>query len=117
AAPRNGGALAKYPTTIEFLKPIDRDRGNGVLFFNVVNRGNKGGLSLYNARTGDLAANNRVARPGDGFMMREGYTIVVFGGRADVLPGNDRLTMQVPIARNPDGTPITGIVRSEIVVT
>src|SRR4030095_12657971 len=81
-APRNARGLVEYSTDIDILKPIDRDRGNGVLFFNVVNRGNKGGLSSYNARTGDLAANNRVASPGDGFMMREGYTIVWFGWQA-----------------------------------
>lgn len=115
-APRNARGLVEYSTDIDILKPTDLARGNGVLFFNVVNRGNKGGLRSYNARTGDLAANNRLAGPGDGFMMREGYTIVWFGWQADVLPGNNRLTMQVPIARNSDGTPITGIVRSEIVV-
>ena len=115
-APRNARGLVEYSTDVDILKPIDPARGNGVLFFNVVNRGNKGGLPSYNAGTGDLAANNRLASPGDGFMMREGYTIVWFGWQADVLPGNNRVTMQVPIARNPDGTPITGIVRSEIVV-
>jgi hypothetical protein len=116
-APRNARGLVEYATDVDILKPTDPARSNGVLFFNVVNRGNKGGLPAYNAGMGgDLAANNRLASPGDGFMMREGYTIVWFGWQADVLPGNDRLTMRVPIARNPDGTPITGIVRSEIVV-
>jgi hypothetical protein len=116
-APRNARGLVEYATDVDILTPTDPARGNGVLFFNVVNRGNKGGLPSYNARMGgDVAANNRLASPGDGFMMREGYTIVWFGWQADVLPGNDRMTMHVPIARNPDGTPITGIVRSEIVV-
>jgi hypothetical protein len=116
-APRNARGLVEYSTDIDILKPTDPARGNGVLFFNVVNRGNKGGLPSYNAGVaGGLAANNRLSSAGDGFMMREGYTIVWFGWQADVLPGDDRMTMRVPIARYPDGTSITGIVRSEIVV-
>ena len=116
-APRNARGMVEYSTDVDILKPTDAARGNGVLFFNVVNRGNKGGLISYNAGAGgDLSSNNRVASPGDGFMMREGYSIIWFGWQADVLAGNDRVTMQVPVARHPDGTPITGVVRSEIVV-
>jgi len=116
-APRNSRGMVEYSTDIDVLKPVDLGRGNGVLFFNVLNRGNKGGVTSYNAgAAGDVAANNEARRPGDGFMMRRGYTIVWFGWQADVLPGNGRMTMQVPIARNPDGSPITGTVRSEIAV-
>ena len=116
-APRNARGLVEYSTDVDILQPTNMAPGNPILFFNVVNRGNKGGLPSYNARMGgDVAAINQLATPGDGFMMREGYTIVWFGWQADVLPGNNRMTMQVPPARNSDGTPITGIVRSEIVV-
>ena len=88
-----------------------------MLFFNVVNRGNKGGLGSYNAGiAGPAATLNQAADAGDGFLMRHGFTLVWFGWQADVLPGNGRVTMKVPVARNPDGTPITGIVREEIVV-
>ena len=48
-APRNARGMVEYSTDIHILKPVDLARGNGVLFFNVVNRGNKGGLSAYNA--------------------------------------------------------------------
>ena len=40
-----------------------------------------------------------------------------FGWQADVLPGNNRMTLTVPVAHNIDGSAITGLVRSEIVVT
>ena len=33
-----------------------------------------------------------------------------------MLPGDGRMTLSVPVARNPDGSPITGVVRSELVV-
>src|SRR5919108_6517880 len=113
-APRNARGRVEYSTDIEILKPTDMARGNGVLVFDVVNRGNKGGLGSYNA--GEVGPGNRLLKPGDGFMMRQGYTLVWFGWQADVLPGNNRLTLRVPVARNADGTSITGVVRSEIVV-
>jgi hypothetical protein len=116
-APRNARGMVEYSTDIHILKPVDLARGNSVLFFNIANRGNKGGLVSYNAGiAGSAATLNEAAEAGDGFMMRQGFSLVWFGWQADVLPGDGRLTMQVPVARNPDGTPITGIVREEIVV-
>src|SRR5262245_7826082 len=41
-APRNARGMVEYSTDVHILKPVDLARGNGVLFFNVVNRGNKG---------------------------------------------------------------------------
>ena len=114
-APRNARGMVEYSTDIDILRPADMARGNGVLFFNILNRGNKGGLNAFNA---DIPPNlgevNAVAEAGDGFMMREGYTVVWSGWQADVLPGNGRMTMGVPVASNPDGSPVTGIVRSEL---
>src|SRR5262245_43836576 len=48
-APRNARGMVEYVTDIDILRPADRAKSNGVLFFNVVNRGNKGGLPLFNA--------------------------------------------------------------------
>ena len=114
-APCNSRGLVEYVTDIDILRPADRAKGNSVLFFNIVNRGNKGGLSLFNADVPvNLAANNNVAAAGDGFMQRQGYTMVWFGWQADVLPGVGRMRIKVPVAHNVDGSPITGVVRSEL---
>src|SRR5215475_11192047 len=114
-APRNARGMVEYVTDIDIVRPADRSKGNGVLFFNIANRGNKGGLSLFNADIpSNLAANNNLAEAGDGFMQTHGYTIVWFGWQADVAPGGGRMTMKVPVARNDDRSPITGIVRSEL---
>jgi hypothetical protein len=114
-APRNARGMVEYVTDIDILRPADRSKSNGVLFFNIANRGNKGGLPLFNADVpNNLAANNDLANAGDGFMQRQGYTIVWFGWQADVAAGANRMTMKVPVARNADGSPITGIVRSEL---
>ena len=59
---------------------------------------------------------NRLESAGDGWMQREGYTTIWFGWQADVLPGDARMTFDVPVAHKPDGSPVTGIVRAELVV-
>ncbi len=34
--------MVEYDTEIDILRPVDAARGNGVLLFDVVNRGNRG---------------------------------------------------------------------------
>ena len=48
-APRTAKDRVQYAADIDVLRPADRSKGNGILFFNVVNRGNKGGLASFNA--------------------------------------------------------------------
>src|SRR5262249_60023390 len=84
----------EHVTEVEILRPADRSKGNGILFFNVVNRGNKGGLSAFNAELPvslPKTPPNAMKVAGDGFMMKHGYTIVWFGWQGDVLPENNRI--------------------------
>jgi len=114
-APQNAKGMVEYATDIDIVRPADRSKGNGILFFNIHNRGNKGGIQLFNADVPlNLAEINNLANPGDGFLQRQGYTMIWFGWQPDVLAGNQRMTMTVPVAHNPDGSPISGLVRSEL---
>lgn len=116
-APRNARGMVEYSTDIDILRPADSARGNNVLLFNVLNRGNKGALPLFNADVpAGLAGTNALQNPGDGWLQRQGYTTVWFGWQADVLPGNGRMILRVPAARNADGSPVNGMVRAELVV-
>jgi Alpha/beta hydrolase domain len=119
-APKNARGMVEYSTDIDILRPADRTKSNGVLFFNIINRGNKGGLALINTDIPGGPANignmNAVTEAGDGFMQQQGYTVVWFGWQPDVVGGNNRMTMQVPVANNPDGSEITGTVRNELTV-
>jgi hypothetical protein len=112
-APRNERGMVTYSTDVYIIKPMDMTRGNRMLFYNVVNRGNKGGLGTFNI---GVVGGNEPTSAGDGFLQHMGYTLIWSGWQADVLPGGNRMTMQVPTARNPDGTSITGIVRQELIV-
>src|SRR5271168_2577339 len=115
-APRNARGMVEYTTEIELLKPEDIARGNRILLFEVNNRGNKLAPGNFNEGVGGtLAERNDLTSPGDGWLLRQGYTMVWFGWEMDVLPGTNRVRMPPIIAHNHDGSPIIGVVRSEII--
>ena len=115
-APRNARGMVEYVTNIELLKPVDMARANRILFFEVNNRGNKLALGSFNEGVaGGVAHRNGLSSPGDGWLMRAGYTMVWFGWEMDVRPGMSRIGMPPIVARDHDGSALTGIVRSEIV--
>ncbi|MBV8448383.1 MAG: hypothetical protein JO124_10390, partial [Hyphomicrobiales bacterium] len=115
-APRNSRGMVEYTTPIEILKPADTARGNRILFFEVNNRGNKLALGAFDEGvTGGAADRNGLTSPGDGWLLRSGYTMVWFGWEMDVLPGMNRIGMPPVVAHNHDGSAITGVVRSEMI--
>jgi hypothetical protein len=115
-APRNARGMVEYSTNVELLKPSDMARANRILLFEVDNRGNKLAPVVFNEGVvGGVAERNGLTSPGDGWLMRQGYTMVWFGWEMDVRPGMNRVGMPPIVARNRDGSAITGIVRSETV--
>jgi len=121
-APRNARGMVEYSADLYLIKPHDMTKGNRILFYNVHNRGNKGGLNTFNlgvqgnpdAPVGNGCGQNDPVSAGDGFLQNAGFTIIWSGWQPDVLPGSCRMTAKVPVARNRDGSSITGIVRSEL---
>ena len=115
-APRNARGMVEYVTNIELLKPVDMAHGNRILVFEVNNRGNKLAPANFNEGIlGGVAERNALTSPGDGWLMRAGYTMVWFGWEMDVRPGMSRVGMPPIVAHNYDGSAITGTVRSEII--
>lgn len=114
-APREGG-LVRYSTAIEILKPHDLAKGNRILFFEVNNRGNKLSISAFDdGVTGNLPHRNALSSPGDGWLMRQGYTMIWFGWEMDVESKLSQLGLAPIVAKNDDGSSLTGIVRDELV--
>src|SRR4051812_34417855 len=73
-APRNARGMVEYSADFYILKPIDASKGNGALFYELANRGNKGILARFN----DAAGSNdpsTAQHAGNGFLMRQGYTL------------------------------------------
>jgi hypothetical protein len=115
-APRNARGLVEYSTDVYILRPVDRSKGNGRLFFEINNRGNNFSFGLLNDTAAVLNDPTSAADAGNGFLMRQGYTIVLSGWDSGVAPGGGRQTIAVPIARNPDGSPIVGPALEEFVI-
>jgi len=114
-APRDGNGLVHFATDLLILKPIDLDRGNRRIFFDWGNRGNVRCLQFFNDAPGSNDPRT-IAHAGNGFLMRRGYTVVMAGWQADLLPGDDRFLLDVPVATD-NGRPLTGQVRVEYITT
>jgi Alpha/beta hydrolase domain len=88
-APRNARGEVEFSADLSIYTPKDPSRGNGVLLFDIVNRG--GSVAL-----GDLNRADSDGDIGDGFVMREGYTLVAVGWQFDVA--DDEIGLDAPIA-------------------
>ena len=105
--------IVEYSADFCILAPVERSRGNGRVFFDYGNRGNKRALVFFN----DAPANNdprTLADAGNGFLFRRGYSVVWLGWQGDLLPGDGRMLLNVPVASDKD-QPITATIRSEYI--
>lgn len=84
-APRNARGKVEYIATFALARPVDLSRAARVLLYQVVNRGN-----------------------GDAVASPEGYISLVSGWQGDVVPTDRNQTIVVPVARQRDGSPVTG---------
>jgi Alpha/beta hydrolase domain len=108
-APKVNG-LVQYSMDVTILMPTDLSKSNHVMLFDVPNRGNRllpGGFNIGGS----------ITSAGDGFLHSQGFIMVASGWQGDVLPGNNRLTMTVPVAQHPGGGTIVGRVRTEYGLT
>lgn len=82
-APRDADGRVHFSSDLVVMRPTDPAKGNGVLLFDIANRGRASGLSGFNrARlTSDPKGSLDV---GDGLLMREGYTVVIVGWEGDI---------------------------------
>lgn len=95
-APRGEDGRVHFDADVVVLRPVDPAKGNGRLFFDVLNRGLKLALRMFNGATGPETE----AGPdsGDGFLLRQGYTLAWCGWQRDVPLGPGRMALRVPEA-------------------
>jgi alpha/beta hydrolase family protein len=103
-APRNAQGEVEFFADLYLLKPKDMSKGNQAVLFEVSNRGGRGIVSLANGRNGEF---------GDGFLMRQGYTIAWVGWEFDVMDQPGRLRLSAPVVQDRDGKTIPGLVRTD----
>ena len=113
-APRNSSGMVEYSADVHIIKPVDLSKGNQRIFYDVVNRGNKG-HGAFN----EVGGNNptTAADAGTGLLMRRGYTLVFSGWEDEGLvpAGNNRALARLPIARNPDGSSVVEHTITEVI--
>jgi len=110
--PLNAAGKVEFRSDVCILVPKDRSKANGAILYDVNNRGNKLALGMFNDGNGSNDPGT-LAHAGNGFLFRHGFTVVWCGWIGELLPGNGRMLMQAPIARDGDN-PIRGIVRYEM---
>ena len=91
-APRNGRGAVEYSATFTILKPIDPAKCSGLLLYLVPNR------SHINLTAGGLPTDAR----------KRGDVLVASGWQSDIESDGGNETLFPVIARNPDGSSITG---------
>jgi hypothetical protein len=105
-APRNARGKVEYSMDIFILKPIDLRRGNHRVILDFNNRGDMRIATLNDAPTNNNPTT--AAHAGTGFIMNLGYSVVANGWDFGVTSDGGAMTISVPVAKNPDGSSITG---------
>ena len=105
-APRDGNGLVHFAADIRILTPGNHQRGNRRLLLEVPNRGNRLAMWMLN-RAPRQTVPSAPLDVGDGFLMRQGYTVVWCGWQHDVPAVDGLMRIHVPEARRA-GLPISG---------
>jgi len=113
-APRNSRGMVEYAFDFYILKPIDLRRGTHKVMYEPPNRGGKTWSTFGRVPGGNDPGS--IVDPtvlANAFLMPRGYTMVWSGwdkaaGTANSGPPNFNTTITLPIAKNKDGTTITG---------
>ena len=104
-APRNSAGQVEFSSDFAMLQPVNLDRGNRRILFDVVNRGRKTALTFNGVPIPTDAT--LPLQAGNGYLMRRGYTVVWGGWQSDVPPTPGLIGLQGPEAVDPGG-PLTG---------
>ncbi len=96
-APLNANGKVQYTADFVLLVPKDMTKANGVLRYDAPNRGNIVAIDPYFAS--------------------RGYMFLSSAWQGDVPAATGKVTLTVPVAKNADGTSITGPYRAELFPT
>ncbi len=119
-APRNARGMVEYSANIMIIRPVDPAKGNHRLLMEINNRGGILSFGLLNDAKKNTSDPATAADAGNGFMMRQGYTLA-FSGRDPVSSLNPTarggpFLLDAPVATNTDGSEIVGPSLEEFVI-
>jgi len=118
-APLNARGTVDYEVDIFILRPAEPAKGNGILFYDVLNRGNKQlGQRLHDLIGDGAAALNDPrtrAHAGNSFLFQRGYSVVWSGWEAEVSKAGSTMGAGFPAAMA-DAKPMVRRIREEMQV-
>jgi Alpha/beta hydrolase domain len=97
-APRNARGMVEYSASFQLVKPVDMSKSSHLMWHDVPNRSGRVTIGALERASGDIGLSS--GWQGDN------------SGQTVPKPTNDTVT--VPVAKNPDGSPITGQVMGRI---
>src|SRR3990170_251709 len=98
-APRNANGRVEYVATFFLVKPIDMTKSSHLMWHDVPNRGGRLTIAPAERNFGDIGLSS--GWQGD--------------NAGNTVPGPDNDYVVVPVAKNPDGSPVPGLVMGRIV--
>jgi hypothetical protein len=102
-APRNANNKVEYMSTFFLVKPIDMSKSSRLLWHDVPNRGGRITIGTFDRTNGDIGLSSGWQGDNSGATAQQ------------PPPGNTNDYVVVPIAKNADGTSITGPVLGTII--
>ena len=110
-APRDSSGRVHWSADFTLVAPAEPVRGTGRLLFDVLNRGRRVALRLFNMAE-PLTDHAAPLDVGDGFLMRHGFTVAWCGWQSD-LPGTPGLLRMI----SPDVFEATWPMMGRVMVT
>lgn len=104
--PRDRAGRVNFTADYRMLRPVDPQRGNHRVLLDVLNRGRPRALKYINSAV-DNPDPSALLEAGNGFLMRQGYTLVWCGWQHDVPDSQGLMRIQLPGAVTAAG-PISG---------
>ena len=110
----NSEGMVEFTADVHIMLPVDMNKSNKKIIYDVNNRGNKVMLSQFNSASRGIMVAGVAPEDdtGNGFLMEEGYTLVWLGWSNDAPPIEGKLRLYSPeISKN--GHPVLGKIYSQ----
>lgn len=91
-APKDDGGRVVFSSDLRILRPKDPDLSADAAWVEIPNRGGRANLGEW--------------------FVRNGFTVVSIGWEFDLPPAADKMRLEAPVAMNPDGSAIRGVVNT-----
>ena len=101
-APRNAQGLVEFSADVSILRPKVAANANGVVIFDVVNRGRPTVLEYLN-RGNRTAATGSAEFFGDDFLLKQGTTLVWLGWQQDLPASAGMMRLAGPVVKGVSG--------------